>query len=303
MIYHIHVLQYDAFKRNKKIKKDDVIKLMRPNCMFSVIDLQKAYRAVPIQGNCRQLQGFRWRFDESSNCSYYVDNRLCFGAKNSPSVFHRLSAAINRMMERRGFKNVVIFYLDDYIILSYSAAACLHAQKTLIHLLISLGFSIAWSKVQSVATQVTFLGITLDSVTIQAYVNEDKIIKLHTLLDQLLASKKASKRELQSLAGYMNHLAKVVRGARTFTRRILDRATALRSPHHKCRITMDLKDDLIWWKQWATFFNGQCAIYDHASDFPLHIYCDASLTCGYSAYLSPTYGCVVHGQRIYPSHR
>jgi hypothetical protein len=268
---------------------DDVIKRMKPNTYFSVVDIRQAYRAVPIRGDCRQLQGFRWKFDNVSNCSYcyFTDNRLCFGARNSPAIFNRLSAAITRMMERRGFKDVVIHYLDDYLLLSYSRSRCFLAQQTLIQLLHSLGFSISWPKVQSVSTRVTFLGITLDSVTMRAYVNEDKIVKLHSLLDQLLLAKKASKHQLQCVAGYMSHLSKVIKGARTFTRRIFDRAATLRSPHHKCRLTYALKQDLFWWKSWASHFNGQCVIFGHACDPPVHIYCDASLHCGYSAYLSP----------------
>ena len=43
------------------------------------------------------------------------DTRLPFGAKLAPTIFHKLTQAVRRMMNRRGF-DLVIVYLDDFFI-------------------------------------------------------------------------------------------------------------------------------------------------------------------------------------------
>lgn len=50
---------------------------------------------------------------------YLKDTKLPFGAKLSPGIFHRLTQAVRRMMARRGF-NLLVVYLDDFLIISNS---------------------------------------------------------------------------------------------------------------------------------------------------------------------------------------
>ena len=77
--------------------------------------------------------------------SYYVDNFLCFGLSCAPSIFNRISCAIARTMQRRGFK--IVNYLDDFLVIGETHGECLDAQQELLALLGSLGFSVNWEKV------------------------------------------------------------------------------------------------------------------------------------------------------------
>ncbi len=83
---------------------------------------------------------------DESRYRYFTDNRLCFGLKSAPSIFHRISCAITRMMQRRGYKCIVNF-LDDILIIEYTYAGARAAQLALIRLLTSLGFAVNWNKV------------------------------------------------------------------------------------------------------------------------------------------------------------
>ena len=129
---------------------------------------------------------------------------------------------VTRMMTRKGFPNLVN-YLDDFLIVSSLREECLGAQLTLIGLFHSLGFQVNWSKLHSPSQRVKFLGIILDSLAMQA-----KISSLKEQLHVLLSKRKASKRDLQRVAGLMNFLAKVVKGGRTFLRRVLDSMNRLK---------------------------------------------------------------------------
>lgn len=94
---------------------DDVILLSKPGFLYAAIDIKSAYRFVPVHSPHRQLQGFRWSFANGVE-NFYIDNFLCFGLSNASSIFHRISNAIVRMMQRRNF--VLVSYLDDFMIMA-----------------------------------------------------------------------------------------------------------------------------------------------------------------------------------------
>ena len=226
---------------------DDAIALMRPGCFFATVDIKSAYRWVPVYPPHRTLQGFRWAFNGSYQ--FFTDNFFCFGLKNVPSIFHRISCAVTRMMARKGFRNIVN-YLDDFLIVSSSREECLQALLALIRLLHSLGFQVNWSKLHGPSQRVKFLGIILDSLAVQASVPEDKISSLEDQLHVLLSQPKASKRDLQRVAGLMNFLAKVVKGGRTFLRRVLDSMNRLKRPYFRSPQGLPLVAELLSRVQW-----------------------------------------------------
>ena len=219
---------------------------------------------------------FETRPYNNGSYKFFTDNFHCFGLKNAPSIFHRISCSLTRMMARKGFSNIVN-YLDDFLIAASSREEWLRAQLTLIHLLHSLRFQVIWSKLYGPSQRVKFLGIILNSVAMQAFVPEDKISALVDQLTFLISHRKASKRDLQRVAGLMNFLAKVVKGRRTFLRRVLEFIFRLKRPFCKARITSDLRKNFCWWLNFCRVFNGK-AINIYCSPIVEHAYTDASLS-------------------------
>ena len=146
---------------------DNAVAMSVPGCFYSIVDIESAWRWVPVFPPHRELQRFRWMFGPHNPSQYqnFVDNRLCFGLSCAPSIFNRLSNAIVRVMHRCGF-SCVINYLDHFLIISKSRDDCQRALLSLINLLHSLGFKVSWKRVVSPAQRVTFLGIELDSQTL-----------------------------------------------------------------------------------------------------------------------------------------
>ena len=80
-----------------------------------------SYRHVPIYPSNYTATGLAWQFHGDNSLTYLYDCRLPFGAAKSPEIFHRLTQAITRMMERWGF--TVLAYLDDFLIIADTKAA------------------------------------------------------------------------------------------------------------------------------------------------------------------------------------
>ena len=237
---------------------DTAVSFSRPNCFHSIVDIESAWRWIPVFPPHRELQGFRWMFGmhDSSQYNYYVDNRLCFGVSCTPSIFNRISNAIARMMARRGFP-AVVNYLDDFLIIGSTQEECQRGLATLINLLHYVGFSVSWRKVVSPNQRITFLGIELDSSTISLRLPEDKLNQLIDLVNTFSHKASASKCQLQSLAGSLNFACQVVHGGRTFLRRTIDCINKLNLSSHRCHLSTDFHTDVSWWKEFIVTFNGR----------------------------------------------
>ena len=230
--------------------------LAKPGYFLAKVDLKQAYRSVPISPMDYCLTGLKWRFKGDSKSSYLIDTRLSFGARLAPGCFHRVTQAVRRMMARRGFYNLVV-YLDDFLVVEETEQRCHEAQLTLISLLIELGFLISWKKVLGPCKALPFLGIVIDTMSCSLYLQEHKVAKLYESLQEFSARKRASKRQLQRLAGQLNWACQAVMGGRFFLRRILDAVNSLKQSYHKCKLTAAFKLDVKWWLSFLDRFNGK----------------------------------------------
>ena len=261
---------------------DDVAAAMEKGDYLSTVDIKDAYRAVSIHPRDRDRQGLHWDFDprKGSDCTYMKDNRLCMGLASSPYVFSKISDFIVRCAIREGVDRV-INYLDDFCIVSGAYDKACAGQRTVIAILRRVGFHISFSKITSPSTCTRFLGININTVTLEMSLPEDKLLKLIQVLDVTRDRKKLSRRELERLGGYLAHCSKVVKGGRTFCRRIYDAMGTVREPYFKVRIDKGFREDIRWWYGFASQFNGKAKILGR---FAAHIatYSDAS-SWGYGA--------------------
>ena len=100
----------------------------------------------------------------------------------------------------------------------------------------------------------------MDSVNLTLTLPEDKLCKLLLILRNLQGRRKASRLELERLGGLLAHCAKVIRGGRTFSRRIYDLMGSVRERHYKVRLNEGLREDIAWWLGFARKFNGSASI-------------------------------------------
>ena len=79
---------------------------MPEGCCFAKMDLKSAYQSLRFSEHSQKVTGLKWNFNSTD--VYLKDTRLCFGAKLSPDIFHRLTQAVKRMMGRRGYDLLIV---------------------------------------------------------------------------------------------------------------------------------------------------------------------------------------------------
>lgn len=265
----------------------DACRLALPNYYCAKIDLKSAYRSVPIHPGDYNATGLQWIFEGDSEPTFFFDTRLPFGSNKAPSHFNRLSQAIRRCMVRRGFKGVVA-YIDDFFICAPTYEECKKWMFVLLKLLRKLGFSISYKKVVGPTQQLTFLGLQINTVDSTLTLSETKLQKLKQQLSEFSAKTRATKQQLQRLAGSLNYATQAVRGGRFFLRRILDAMQHLKHARHKARLSAEFHSDIQWWLSFLTVFNG--TVY-YSSIEKEHVHVDAcnaaagAFWCGHWKYL------------------
>ena len=153
---------------------DDVAGMLVEGDFMSVIDIKAAYRAVPIRECHRKFMGFKWELDGEELT--FVDNRMCFGHKLGPSYFDTISSFIyDSVVHLSGIR--LVNYLDDFIVIAESYDQCIVAQSTVTQLLRFLGFHVSFSKVSSPSTSCTYLGIEIDSKSMELRLPKNKLYR------------------------------------------------------------------------------------------------------------------------------
>ena len=253
--YGMAMNDYSGVASVKYESLDAACALAKPGWYMAKVDLRAAYRSVPIHPEDYCTTGINWHFTGDSGPRYLFDTRLPFGSRLGPCIFSRITQAVKRIMYRKGFTNIVV-YLDDFLLLAESYEECCRAQAALISLLTELGFLVSWDKVVSPSTCLVFLGVTIDTCAGTLSLDSGKLGKVLCKLQLFHTRKRATKRQLQSLAGLLNWACQAVKGGRFFLRRIIDSINKLKGAKHKIQLSKDFKLDIEWWMDFLELFNG-----------------------------------------------
>ena len=246
--------------------------------LMAKIDIKNAYRNIPVHPSDRHLLGMEWQHQ------LYVDGALPFGLRSAPKIFNTVADALEWILRHRGVKNVY-HYLDDFIILGHpNSTECSQGLAILKHTCEELGLPLAVEKCEGPSTRLTFLGIIIDTVRMELQLPLDKIERLSLLLNQMTNRNSATKKELQSLAGCLQHAATVVKPGRTFLRRIFELIATLQQDHHRARLNKSFYADLEWWSTFMSGWNATSMFYRSRRVTPdVEFWSDASGSWGCGA--------------------
>ncbi|XP_038577860.1 uncharacterized protein LOC119905168 [Micropterus salmoides] len=128
---------------------------------FSVIDLANAFFCLPLAPEVQDIFAFTYKGQQ------YTYNRMPQGYKDSPGFFNQaLRKNLKHLQLPSG--TVLIQYVDDLLLASPSAQACLKSTTDLLILLANAGYKVKKEKTQICRRTVTFLGrlISANSLTL-----------------------------------------------------------------------------------------------------------------------------------------
>ena len=232
-----------------------IVSSLGQGSLMAKVDIQSAYRLIPVHPDDRPLLGVRWSGE------IFCDAMLPFGLRSAPKLFNAVADALEWCIRREGVSHVY-HYLDDFIVLGPpSSPQCHHDLVKLESVCKSLGVPLAAHKSEGPSTCLTFLGIEIDSVARELRLPADKLQRLSTVLASWADRKTCLRKELESLVGLLNHACKVVRPGRTFLRRMIDLLTAtgnagISRPNHHIRLSREFRADLAWWRLFVSRWNG-----------------------------------------------
>ena len=244
----------ETFRHFSYTTVDQVAERMTQGCYMASVDIASAYRSIAIDPEHWKYQAINWPVDDIS-CDLF-DTHMSFGLRCAPYSFTMISDFITRTMDKLGY-HYVVNYLDDFLIYGDTFQECQEGQTVLIHLLGQLGFRVSWKKCSSPSTFIKYLGINFNSVTMELSLPEDKLRKLHQEMEFFDNRTRATKKQIQRLCGILSHSSKVIKGGRTFSRRVIDLLKSLPEGNPRIRLTSEFRKDLQWWRDFAKDFNGK----------------------------------------------
>ena len=80
-----------------------------PGALLAKLDIESAYRIIPVHPDDRPLLGIRWKGVT------YVDTTVPFGLRSAPKILTALADALSWVFINHGDIRDTIHYLDDYL--------------------------------------------------------------------------------------------------------------------------------------------------------------------------------------------
>ena len=221
-----------------------------PGTLLAKIDIKSTFRLLPVHPADRHLLGMKW------NGEVYLDRYLPFGFRSVPKLFNILADLLEWILQQQGVSSC-IHYLDDFLTIGPpKSSSCRWNLDTIKHVCQWLGIPLALEKVEGPSTSLKFLGITFDTIHMEAHLTVDKLQRTRELVSSWMFKKKATKHEILSLIGVLQHATRIVQPGRTFLSSMYATAAKLRDLHFYTRLNKEFRSDLCWWDIFLESCNG-----------------------------------------------
>ena len=144
---------------------EDAIRFIKKaghGCFLAKTDIQSAFRIIPINPKDYHLLGMKW------DSLYYYDRSMPMGCYSSCWTFEILSTAVECIARHRLRIEFILHLLDDFLIIAPSYEACSQYLALFLRLCSYLGIPMAPDKTVGPSTTLSFTGIELDSLSMEA---------------------------------------------------------------------------------------------------------------------------------------
>ncbi|XP_034567346.1 uncharacterized protein LOC117832365 [Notolabrus celidotus] len=243
-------------------------------------DSSDAFKVVPLHPSQWHLFCVKWR------SKFYFSVRLTFGCRSSPRIFDTLSEALCWILYNTCKLPYALHLLDDFQVVDFPSSPPARSISTVRDLVRELGVPLSEEKTVGPATRLEFLGITLDSVLMQASLPQDKLSRIRDAIRSLSASAVLSKRDLLSLLGHLNFAMRIIPHGRSFISRLLVLANSVQNLKDTVVLDEGCRSDLRFWSLLCDEWNGISFFYNDfvESSDSLRLYTDAAPSVGFGGF-------------------
>lgn len=215
-------------------------------------DIKSAFRLLPISPADFWLLGLK---DE--NGYYYIDKFLPMGCKISSALFEKFATFIHWLVSCLADSKTIDHYLDDFFFCgSRDTNVCENNLHVFTSVCKELRVPIAEEKSVGPCAILIFLGLELDSNKMVVRIPPSKLSELRLLLVEVLGQRRTTLRKFQALIGKLSFFSRAIRSSRAFLRRFYDIMSKIRKPHHRIRISGEVRHDILMWLSFLDHFNG-----------------------------------------------
>lgn len=266
------------------IKVEDAISLIHEfgeGTFMTKTDIKSAFRIIPVHPNDWELLGMSWKG------RYYFDTVLPFGLRSAPFLFNQLSDAVEWVIKYNLHIPSVIHILDDFFIARPPPVSnCATALCKVLTLLTDLDIPLAPNKTFPPSQVLEFMGITLDSLKMQARLPEDKLSSAQEKISAWSTRKVCRLKDLQSLIGTLQFACRVISPGRPFLQRMINLTRGFSNPNQCIKLNDEFRKDITMWQLFLSNWNG-VSLFLPPFKLPspqIHLYTDAAGSIGYGAY-------------------
>ena len=219
-------------------------------------DLRRFFLQIPICPSDYSRTGFIWR------ANYFFFVSYMFGLCHAGLAGQSITSAVTWIHKQDGIATDgeeyhSLNYSDDLGGVEEGARADVSYNK-MGELLAKLGLEESADKASAPSTEMTYLGVTFNSISFQKSIPPEKVAELLDLLMSWSSKTNCTKRALQSLCGKLLWVTRCVKHSRVFLSRLLCALKSIpnASPYHKLVLTEEMILDIRWWVAYIRHFNG-----------------------------------------------
>ena len=134
-----------------------VVTHLGPGTLLAKVDIESAYRLIPVHPQDRPLLAVRW------NGQIFIDQMLPFGLRSAAKIFNALADALSWHLQQASIPHL-FHYLDDFVIIGLPRSPqCAHSLAILDRECSTLSVPMAPHKREGPTTCLSVLGIVIDT--------------------------------------------------------------------------------------------------------------------------------------------
>jgi hypothetical protein len=243
-----------------------------PACYMSKVDIDAAYRCIPVRPADWPLLGLHWQD------KLYFDLVMQFGLASATAVFEWYSSAAEWIAKGSLAIRDLIHYVDDFLHFVKNEQEAKRQLAALLFLFAQLGLPVSQSKIEGPSALMIFLGILFDAIKLTISLAPDRVADIEALLAEWREKISASRAELQSLIGVLSFASNVVVSSRIFLRRMIQQQQLIPSGAFattKFPLSSTFFADLKWWTAFIRSANGKALAHSCVNLPVVHAYTDA----------------------------